>query len=118
MSYTAWRRLRRGVQVLALALFLYLLLGTTQGGNTFLPHDLFFRLDPLAGLSAMLAGREWIAPLALGAVTLLLVFVLAMYGAVGCVRWARCWTGHPSIACDAGARGSPHRGVMLNIFSC
>jgi polyferredoxin len=76
MSYTAWRRLRRGVQFLALALFVYLLLGTTQGGNTFLPHDLFFCLDPLVGLSAMLAGREWIAPLALGAATLLLVFIL------------------------------------------
>jgi len=76
MSFTAWRRLRRVVQILALALFLYLLLGTTQSGHTFLPHDLFFRLDPLVGVSAMLAGREWIAPLALGAAILLLVFVL------------------------------------------
>ena len=76
MSFTAWRRLRRGVQALTLVLFLYLLLGTTQSGYTFLPHDLFFRLDPLVGISAMLAGREWIAPLALGAATLLLVFIL------------------------------------------
>lgn len=76
MSFRAWRRLRRAVQILALVLFLYLLLGTTKGGSTFLPHDLFFRLDPLIGISAMLAGREWIAPLALGAATLLLVFIL------------------------------------------
>lgn len=71
-----WRRVRQTVQVLALLLFLYLLVGTRQEGNTFLPHDLFFRLDPLAGISAMIAGREWIAPLALGGVTLLLAFAV------------------------------------------
>ncbi len=67
-----WRRLRQAVQVLALLLFLYLLLGTRQGNTTFLPGDLFFRIDPLAGISAMLASRSWIAPMALGAVILLL----------------------------------------------
>ncbi|MDH7486766.1 MAG: 4Fe-4S binding protein [Anaerolineae bacterium] len=71
-----WRRIRQGVQILALLLFLYLLLGTRQGGVTFLPHDLFFRLDPLAGLTAMLAGRRWVASLALGGVTLLLALAL------------------------------------------
>lgn len=74
--YVVWRRLRQGVQAVALLLFLYLLLGTRQGGVTFLPHDLFFRLDPLAGLTAMLAGRRWIASLALGGVTLLLTLAL------------------------------------------
>jgi hypothetical protein len=54
-----WRRLRQAVQILALLLFLYLLLGTARGGTTFLPHNLFLRLDPLAGISAMLAGRRW-----------------------------------------------------------
>ena len=74
--YVTWRRVRQGVQLLALLLFLYLLLGTRQGGATFLPHDLFFRLDPLAGLTAMLAGRRWMASLALGGVTLLLTLGL------------------------------------------
>jgi polyferredoxin len=76
MNGRAWRRVRPGVQVLTLLLFVYLILGTRQGGETFLPHDLFFRLDPLAGLAAMLAGRHWIAPLALGGLTLLLALGL------------------------------------------
>lgn len=76
MSPALWRRVRRGMQVLALLSFLYLLLGTRQGDATFLPHDLFFRLDPLAGVTAMLAGRRWIASLALGGVTLLLSLAL------------------------------------------
>jgi MauM/NapG family ferredoxin protein len=71
-----WRRLRQAVQILALLLFLYLLLGTARGGTTFLPHNLFLRLDPLAGISAMLAGRSWIAPMALGGVTLLLTLAV------------------------------------------
>jgi MauM/NapG family ferredoxin protein len=71
-----WRRLRRTVQVLALLLFLYLLLGAHEGDTLFLPHDLFFRLDPLAGIAAMLASRRWIAPMALGGVTLLLTLAV------------------------------------------
>lgn len=71
-SSRRWRRLRQATQVLALLLFLYLLLGTRQGNTTPLPRDLFFRLDPLAAISAMLASRTWITPLALAGVTLLL----------------------------------------------
>ena len=71
-----WRHVRQAVQVLALLLFLYLLVGTQREGNTFLPHDLFFRLDPLAGISAMVASRKWLGSLALGGVTLLLAFAV------------------------------------------
>jgi MauM/NapG family ferredoxin protein len=67
-----WRRLRQAVQILALLLFLYLLLGAHEGDTAFLPRDLFFRLDPLAGISAMLASRSWLTPMALGGLTLLL----------------------------------------------
>ena len=73
-----WRRLRQAVQLLALLLFLYLLLGTLQDSTTFLPHDLFFRLDPLAGISAMLSGRSWMAPMLLGGFTILLTLVLGL----------------------------------------
>jgi MauM/NapG family ferredoxin protein len=71
-----WRRLRQAVQVLALLLFLYLLLGAHQRDSLLLPDDLFFRLDPLAGISAMLASRSWMAPMALGGVTLLLTLAV------------------------------------------
>jgi polyferredoxin len=54
------------VQALSLLLFLYLLLATKRGGLTYLPHDLFFRLDPLTALTSMIASRQWIGPLALG----------------------------------------------------
>lgn len=76
VSATTWRRVRQGVQVAAFVLFLYLLLGTRQNGATVLPHDLFFRLDPLVGISTMLADRGWIASLALSAVTLALTLAL------------------------------------------
>lgn len=71
MSARDWKRLRQGTQALAFLLFVYLLMGTRQEGFTLLPHDLFFRLDPLGGLAATIAGRRWIAVLALGGVTLL-----------------------------------------------
>ncbi len=76
-----WRRLRRTVQLLVLLLFLYLLLATQVGVETVLPHDLFFRLDPLAGFSAMISARRWMAPLLLGGSVLLLTLV---------VGWAWC----------------------------
>jgi MauM/NapG family ferredoxin protein len=75
-GFLSWRRLRRVSQVLALLLFLYLLLDIRLGGEGWLPHDLFFRLNPLAGMAAMLAARQWILPLALGAVVLALTLVL------------------------------------------
>lgn len=75
-SSRIWRWARQAVQVLTLLLFLYLLLGTRQEGTTFLAGDLFFRIDPLAGITTMVAGRNWVATLAWGGVTLLLTVVL------------------------------------------
>ncbi|MBI2939620.1 MAG: 4Fe-4S binding protein [Chloroflexi bacterium] len=72
MKARLWRHARQAAQALALLLFLYLALETRQGVTPALPHDLFFRLDPLAGLAAMLAGRRWIVSLALGLATLAL----------------------------------------------
>jgi len=65
-----WRRIRQAVQILTFVLFVVLLFSTRQGQSGLLPHDLFFRLDPLAGVSAMLAERRWIGRLALGGITL------------------------------------------------
>ncbi|MHC4609498.1 MAG: 4Fe-4S binding protein, partial [Planctomycetota bacterium] len=93
-GYRKRRRLRQFVQLTALVLFVYLLLGTRQGSATWVPHDVFFRLDPLAGLSTMLAGREWLAPMAFGLVTLAtaLVFGRAWCGWICPVGAVLDWT--------------------------
>ncbi len=72
----SWRWLRRASQILALLLFIYLLLDVRLGNEGWLAHDLFFRLNPLAGIATMLAARQWILTLALGAVVLALTLVL------------------------------------------
>src|SRR3990172_10171710 len=61
---------------MALLLFLYLLFETGQQLNTIVPHDLFFRLNPLAAISAMLASRSWMLPMALAGITLLLTLAV------------------------------------------
>jgi polyferredoxin len=71
-----WRWLRLSAQILVLALFLYLLVANRAGASTWLPDDLFFRLNPLAGLSAMLAEKRFIVPMLLGLLTIGLTLVL------------------------------------------
>jgi len=76
MTWSRWRRVRQAVQILAFALYVYLLFAALQRGTAFPLADLFFRLDPLAALGAMLAGRAWIPRLALALVTLGLTLLL------------------------------------------
>jgi polyferredoxin len=57
MTAQRWVRLRQIVQYLFLALFLYLFVLTVKDRWSPLPVDLFYRLDPLAAISASLAGR-------------------------------------------------------------
>jgi MauM/NapG family ferredoxin protein len=71
-----WVWTRRAVQTLFLLAFLYLLLVTVQGVTGRLPSDLFFYLDPLNGMASMLAGRTWIAPMALGIFTVVLAVII------------------------------------------
>ncbi len=71
-----WRWIRLSVQILVLVLFLYLLMGNRVGAGTFLPDDLFFHLNPLTGLSAMLAEKRFIVPMLLGLLTIGLTLVL------------------------------------------
>jgi len=75
-----WRRVRPWIQAVLFLLFLYLFL--TAGRDSWLPADLFFRLDPLAGLAGMLASRRLIPSLLLGTL-LALVLALAL-GRVWC----------------------------------
>ncbi len=73
-SALPWRRARRITQIVALLIFIALLLVTrggefpSLGGAAGAP--LFFRLDPLAWLASIIAGRRWVDGLALALVTL------------------------------------------------
>ena len=81
MNWPHWRRVRQAVQVLSFALYIYLLFAALQWRAAFPLADLFFRLDPLAALGAMLASRTWIPRLALALATLGLTLV---FGRVWC----------------------------------
>ena len=74
MRITTLRRLRPYVQLAAFLLFLALALGIGRTG--LLPADLFFRLDPLAGLAGMLAARQIVPALLIGGLVTLLVTVV------------------------------------------
>jgi polyferredoxin len=76
VRHSKWPWLRRVSQILALLLFLYLLLGIRLGNEAWLPYDLFLRINPLAGIATMVAARQWILPMALGAVVLALTLAL------------------------------------------
>jgi polyferredoxin/Pyruvate/2-oxoacid:ferredoxin oxidoreductase delta subunit len=83
-ALTVWPRLRwvrQAVQILALALYVYLLFAALQRRTAFPLADLFFRLDPLAALSAMIADRAWIPRLALALIT---VGLTVAFGRVWC----------------------------------
>jgi MauM/NapG family ferredoxin protein len=64
MSAQNLRKLRPWVQAAAFALFIVLLIAA--GKIAFLPADLFFRLDPLAGAANMLAARRIVPALLVG----------------------------------------------------
>ena len=76
MTWKRWRRMRQVVQVLVLVLYIYLLFAALQRQAAFPLADLFFRLDPLAALSTMLAARAWIPRLALALITMGLTLLL------------------------------------------
>jgi len=84
MRPQTWRRLRQITQIVILALFLYLFIYATFLNPQRAWADLFYRLDPLVALTAMLAGRAFIAGLALSGLTLAVTLV---FGRVWC-GWA------------------------------
>jgi len=63
------RHVRRGVQIVTFALFVYLLFAALQRYKPLTYADGFFRFDPLAALATMLGGRTWIGGFALALVT-------------------------------------------------
>jgi polyferredoxin len=75
MTVRRWRLLRQVSQYLSLALFLGLFVATVRDVSLLLPHDLYFRLDPLVAIASLLASRTFRVELALAALTLLLALV-------------------------------------------
>jgi polyferredoxin/Pyruvate/2-oxoacid:ferredoxin oxidoreductase delta subunit len=78
-GWTTARWVRRAVQVLCLAIFVYLLFGGLQRLQPRPYANIFFRFDPLAALATMLAARAWLTPFALALVTLALAVVVGRY---------------------------------------
>jgi len=76
MTAQRWVRLRQIVQYLFLALFLYLFILTVKDRWSPLPVDLFYRLDPLAAISASLAGRTIPTKLLWAIITLVATLIL------------------------------------------
>jgi MauM/NapG family ferredoxin protein len=67
-------RFRPWIQAAAFALFVVLLI--TAGKIPFLPADLFFRLDPLAGLANMIAARRIVPALLIGGIIALVATLI------------------------------------------
>ena len=76
-TWARWRRVRQLVQILLFVFFVYLLFAALQRRVAFPLADLFFRLDPLDALGAMLASREWIPKLGLALLTVGLTLLVS-----------------------------------------
>ncbi len=70
LKWSRWRRVRQVVQILTLLLFLYLLLVNWSAGEASPQSGLFFRLNPLTALTAMIADRAWIPTMGWALITL------------------------------------------------
>jgi MauM/NapG family ferredoxin protein len=68
------RRIRPWVQLAAFLLFIALLI--TAGRSGFIPGDLFYLLDPLAGLAGMVAARHIVPAMLIGAAIALVAGLL------------------------------------------
>jgi polyferredoxin len=75
-GWKAARWVRRAVQIAVFVLFVYLLFAALKRRAAFPYADLFFRFDPLAAFSTMLAARQWLPHLALAVVTVCAALVL------------------------------------------
>jgi ferredoxin len=85
----SWSRVRRVVQVLVLITYLALTLAALGWGADWMPGTIFSRLDPLVGLSSMIASRTFIAFWAAAGITIALSVV-----------FGRAWCGW---VCPVGA---------------
>src|SRR5512147_3010762 len=76
LTWSHGRRLRQVVQIFFFALFVYLLFAGLQHQEVNSLANLFFRLNPLSALAAMLASRQWLPDLAWALVIVALTIVV------------------------------------------
>lgn len=76
MNWKAWRRVRLTVQILSFAFYILLIFAVVERRAAPALADIFFRLDPLSGLGAMLARRAWIPNLALALITVAVTLII------------------------------------------
>lgn len=76
MKWSHWVRLRKLVQLLSFAFFVYLSFAVVERRVAPPLADIFFRFDPLSALGSMLATRQWIPRLALAIITVLLTLLV------------------------------------------
>src|SRR5512141_3508990 len=81
LTWSHGRRLRHAVQICFFALFVYLLFAGLQHQQVNTLANLFFRLNPLSALAAMLASRQWLPDLAWA---LIIVALTIVAGRVWC----------------------------------
>ncbi|MGD8465939.1 MAG: 4Fe-4S binding protein [Anaerolineae bacterium] len=81
ISGRTWRRIRQGVQVVALLVFVAVFIYSNAQRPERFWADLFSRLDPLLMLTASLAGRAVVSGIALAGITILLTL---LFGRVWC----------------------------------
>ena len=88
LTWSHGRHLRQGVQIFFFVLFVYLLFAGLQLQEVNPLANLFFRLNPLSALAAMLASRQWLPDLAWA---LIIVGLTIIVGRIWC-GWV-CPTG-------------------------
>ena len=75
MQSTHWQRARQLTQIASVILFCTLALLTYRGFESIIPLDLYFRVNPLVMLSALIAMRAFVATMLVAIIALALGFV-------------------------------------------
>src|SRR5512138_1053988 len=76
LTWSHGRRIRQAVQIFFFVLFVYLLFAGLQQQKVNPLANLFFRLNPLSALAAMLASRQWLPDLAWALIIVMLTIVV------------------------------------------
>ncbi|MBI5649515.1 MAG: 4Fe-4S binding protein [Chloroflexi bacterium] len=76
MAPTHWQRARQLTQIASVILFFMLAFLTYRGFESIIPLDLYFRVNPLVMLSALIAMRAFVAAMAFAIIALALGFVI------------------------------------------